>query len=155
MSSSIGQAQGSSSSIEARVILPFLSILGFLIEVKSQGYNISLFEKHKAIIYSFVVAISIYMGTIFVGKKLGLEAIRPIQLLSGIIAPILLLLILVPNFGWLLLVLWVFLAAKMAWDYLPQLYHYLFSQEGGRVSNLFAILTLNSTSIEGSQDDIV
>ncbi len=32
------------------------------------------------------------MGTIFVGKKLGLEAIRPIQLLSGTIAPILLLL---------------------------------------------------------------
>ena len=121
--------------------------------MKSKGNN--LFEKHKANIYSFVVVISIYIGTIIVGKKLRTEAIKPIQLLSDTIAPILLLLILVPNFGLLLLVLWVFLAAKMAWDYLPQLYHYLLSQKGGRVSNLFAILkTLISTSIEGSQDDL-
>ena len=99
--------------------------------------------------------ISISVVTIVVGKNLRTEAIRPIQLLTGTIAPILLLLILVPNFGWLLLVLWVFLAVKMAWDYLPQLYHYLLSQGGGRVSNLFAILlTLNSTSVEGSQDDL-
>ena len=123
--------------------------------MKSQGYNISLFEKHKAIIYSFVVAISIYMGTIFVGKKIGLEAIRPIQLLYGIIAPILLLLILVPNFGWLLLVLWVFLAAKMAWDCLPERYHYPLFQEYGRISNLLARLkTLISTSVNGSQDNL-
>ena len=135
-------------------MLPFLSILGFLLEVKSQGNNISLFEKHRAIIYSFVVAISIYIGTIFVGEKLRTEAIRPIQLLSDTIAPILLLLILVPNFGWLLLVLWVFLAAKMAWDCLPERYRYPLSQVGGRISNLLARLkTPDSTSANGSQDD--
>ena len=93
-----------------------------LFQVKFQGKGASPFEKHNAIIYSFVVAISIFTGTIILGKKFEMKTIEPIRLLSGAMAPILLLLILVPIFGWLLLVLWIFFAAKMGWDYLQQLY---------------------------------
>ena len=137
--------------------------------MKYQGVSISLFEKHKGIIYIFVIVISIYVGTIIVGKKLG-----PIRLLSATIAPILLFFILVPELGWPALGLWAILAAKMAWDYLPQLYYsfgpwviiaakmawdylrqlyYYLRYQASHVFNSFAtLMTRNSTSVEESQE---
>ena len=106
------QDQGSSESVEIQVFFGYLSILGVLLSVKYQGIGISLLEEHKGIIYFFVIVISIYVGTIIVGKKLG-----PIRLLSATIAPILLFVILVPELGWPALGLWVILVAKLTWDY--------------------------------------
>ena len=120
------QDQGSSESLEIQVFFGYLSILGGLLAVKNQGgVSVSLFEEHKKIIYVFVIVISIYVATIIVGKRLGTKAIEPIRLLAATIAPILLFLIVVPELGWPALGLWVILAAKMAWDYLRQLYHWL------------------------------
>ncbi|XP_034680245.1 uncharacterized protein LOC117910271 [Vitis riparia] len=126
LNSSIEQDQGSSESLEIQVFFGYLSILGVLLAVKYQGgVSVSLFEEHKKIIYIFVIVISIYVATIIVGKKLGTKAIEPIRLLAATIAPILLFFILVPELGWPAFGLWVILAAKMAWDYLQQLYHSL------------------------------
>ena len=109
LNSSIEPDQGSSESLEIQVFFGYLSILGVLLAVKYQGVSVSLFEELKGIIYIFVIVISIYVGTIIVGKKLG-----SIRLLSATIAPILLFFILVPELGWPALGLWVILAAKMA-----------------------------------------
>ena len=111
--------------------------------MKYQGISISLLEEHKGIIYIFVIVISIYVATIIVGKKLGTKAIEPIRLLAAIIAPILLFLIVVPELGWPALGLWVILAAKLAWDYLRQPYHYLLHQ-ASHVFNSFATLITRS-----------
>ena len=108
--------------------------------MKYQGISISLLEEHKGIVYIFVIVISIYVATIIVGKKLGL-----IRLLSATIAPILLFFILVPELGWPALGLWVILAAKLAWDYLRQLYHYLLHQ-ASHVFNSFATTISLSSS---------
>ena len=116
--------------------------------MKFQANSVSPFE--DALISSFVVVISIYVGTIIVGKKF--KFIEPIQLLSGALAPILLLLILVPIFGLLLLFLWVFLAVKMAWDYLHQLcLHFLYqiSRLAPYLSAVF--MTRNPIFVEGLQ----
>ena len=76
MSSSIGRDQGLSSSIAVRDILPFLSILGFLLEVKSQGNN--LFEKHKAIIYILLLLLFPFMlEQLFLVKSLGQRLLGP------------------------------------------------------------------------------
>ena len=120
-----------------------------LFQVKFQGNGASPFEKHNAIIYSFVVVISIFTGTIILGKKFEMNTIEPIRLFSGAMAPILLLLILVPIFGWLLLVLWIFFAAKMGWDYLKQLYQKILFQATDRLWNI--LMTPNPPE-EGSQE---
>ena len=70
LNSSIEQDQGSSESVKIQVFFGYLSILGVLLAVKYQG-GVSVFEEHKGIIYIFVIVISIYVGTIIVGKKLG------------------------------------------------------------------------------------
>ncbi|RVW76897.1 hypothetical protein CK203_051540 [Vitis vinifera] len=132
----IEQEQGLSSSIAFQAYAFFLTMLGVLFQVKFQGNGASPFEKHDAIISSFVIVLSIYVGTIILGKKFEMKTIEPIRLLSGAMAPILLLLILVPIFGWLLLVLWMFFAATMGWDYLQQLYQKLFCEASDRPPNL-------------------
>ena len=134
------QDQGSSESVEIQVFFGYLSILGVLLSVKYQGIGISLLEEHKGIIYFFVIVISIYVGTIIVGKKLG-----PIRLLSATIAPILLFVILVPELGWPALGLWVILAAKLAWDYLRQLYHYLLHQVSHVFNSFATTISLSSS----------
>ncbi|KAL6322379.1 hypothetical protein AAG906_007932 [Vitis piasezkii] len=154
LNSSIEQDQGSSESVKIQVFFGYLSILGVLLAMKYQG-RISVFEEHKGIIYIFVI--------------LGL-----IRHLSATIAPILLFFILLPELGWPALGLWVILAAKMAWDYLPHLYHsfgswviiaaklawdylrqlyYYLRSQASHVSNSFAtLMTRNSTSVEESQE---
>ena len=146
LNSSIEQDQGSSESVEIQVFFGYLSILGVLLAVKYQG-GISVFKEHKGIIYIFVIVISIYVGTIIVGKKLG-----PIRLLYATIAPILLFFILLPELGWPALGLWVILAAKLAWDYLRQPYHYLLHQASHVFNSFATLMTRNSTSVEESQE---
>ena len=133
-------------AFEAYVL--FLSTLGVLIQVKFQANSVSPFE--DALISSFVVVISIYVGTIIVGKKF--KFIEPIHLLSGALAPILLLLILVPIYGLLLLFLWVFLAVKMAWDCLHQLCLHLLYQISRLAPYLSVVfMTRNPIFVEGLQ----
>ena len=123
-------------------------MLGVLVQMKFQGNSVSPIE--DAIISSFVVVISIYVGTIIVGKKF--KFIEPIQLLSGALAPILLLLILVPIYGLLLLFLWVFLAVKMAWDCLHQLCLHLLYQISRLAPYLSVVfMTRNPIFVEGLQ----
>ena len=139
---------GSSFRIGFEAYVFFLTMLGVLLQLKLQGNNVSPFE--DAIISSFVVVISIYVGTIIVGKKFKL--IEPIQLFSGALAAILLLLILVPIYGLLLLFLWVFLAVKMAWDCLHRLcLHFLYkiSRLAPYLSAVF--MTRNPIFVEGLQ----
>ena len=147
------QEQGLNPSIAFQAYVLFLAMLGTLIQVMFQGNGVSpIFQKYNGIISTFIVAISIYVGAVIVGKRFWIGIIGVIRLLFGTIAPILLLLILVPLFGWLLLVLWVFLAAKMAWDYLQQLYHHLLYQASGRVANLFVILKTHFNLTSESQE---
>ena len=123
-------------------------MLGNLVQVKFQANSVSPFE--DAIIYSFVVVFSIYVGPIIVGKKF--QFIGPIQLLSGTLAPILLLLILVPIFGKMLFSFWVMVTVKMAWDYLHQLcLHFLYqiSRLAPYLSAVF--MTRNPIFVEGLQ----
>ncbi|XP_034709545.1 uncharacterized protein LOC117932412 isoform X2 [Vitis riparia] len=134
-------------AFEAYVL--FLSTLGVFIQVKFQANSVSPFE--DATISSFVVVISIYMGTVIVGKKF--KFIRPIQLLFGALAPILLLLILVPIFGRMLLGFWVILTVKMAWDYLHQLcFHFLYKISRLALNLIAMLMTRNPIIVEGLQE---
>ena len=92
--------------------------------------NVSpMFEKCKVIISVFIVVITIHVGAVIIGEifriGIGIGIIGVISLLFGFLAPILLLLILLPIFGWVLLGFWVLLLAKFAWDYKQQCYHLL------------------------------
>ena len=80
-----------------------------------------MFEKSKVIISIFIIVITIHVGVvildeifqIWIGIRIGIG-------ISGVIsflAPIWLLLLLLPIFGWALLGFWVLLLAKVAWDY--------------------------------------
>ena len=91
------------------------------------------FEKYKVVISIFIVVITIHVGAVIVGEifriwigvgiRIGISGV--ISLLFGFLAPILLLLILLPIFGWVLLGFWVLLLAKVAWDYKQQCHHFL------------------------------
>ena len=125
-------------------------LVGFLQRKPYKNDN-DAFEKW--IIYIFFVVIFIHSEAIIVGEK---YKTRPVRLLCGKLAPILLLLILFPAFGWMLLVIWVFLAVKTARDYFHQLYCNLLYQASGLVPYFFAIfMTPSSTPLHGSQDPSV
>ena len=82
-----------------------------------------MFEKYKVIISIFIVVITIHVGAFIVGEifqiwiGIGIRISGVISLLFGFLAPILLLLILLPIFGCVLLGFWVLLLAYVAWDY--------------------------------------
>ena len=84
-------------------------------------------EKYKVIISIFMVTITIHVGAIIFGEifQIRIGFIRIISLLFGFLPPLLLLLILLPIFGWVLLDFWVLLLAKMGWDYKQQSHHLL------------------------------
>ena len=104
-------------------------------QVMFQGNNdvSPMFEKCKVIISIFIVVITIHVGAVILGEifriwigiGIGIVISGVISLLSGFLVPILLLLILLPIFGWVLLGFWVLLLAKVAWDYKQQCYHFL------------------------------
>ena len=71
-------------------------------QVMFQGNNVSpMFEKYKVIISIFIVVIIIQVGEVIVGESfriwIGISGV--ISLLFGFLAPILLVLILLPIFG--------------------------------------------------------
>ncbi|RVW97123.1 hypothetical protein CK203_030037 [Vitis vinifera] len=147
------QEQGLNSSIEqdqgsseSVKIQVFFGYLSILGVLLAVKYQggVSVFEEHKGIIYIFVIVISIYVGTIIV--ELGWPALGLWVILAAKMAWDYLP-HLYHSFG-----SWVIIAAKLAWDYLRQLYYYLRSQ-ASHVSNSFAtLMTRNSTSVEESQE---
>ena len=117
------------SPITTQVYIFYITTLGVLMQVMFQGNNdvSPMFEKYKVIISIFIVVITIHVGAVIVGEifRMWIGIIRVISLLFGFLAPILLLLILLPIFGWVLLGFWVLLLAKVAWDYKQQCHHLL------------------------------
>ena len=64
------QEQGLNPSIAFQAYVLFLAMLGTLIQVMFQGNGVSpIFQKYNAIISTFIVAISIYVGVVIVGKR--------------------------------------------------------------------------------------
>ena len=106
------------------VYIFYITTLGMLMQVMFQENNdvSPLFEKYKVIISIFIVVITIHVGAvivreifrIWIGVGIGIGISGVISHLFGLLAPILLLLILLPIFGWVLLGFWVLLLAKVA-----------------------------------------
>ena len=108
------------SPIIAQVYIFYITTLGVLMQVMFQGNNnvSPMFEKYKVIKSIFIVVITIHVGAVILAEvfRIWIRISGVISILFGFLAPILLLLILLPIFGRVLLGFWVLLLAKVAWS---------------------------------------
>ncbi|KAL6322812.1 hypothetical protein AAG906_020812 [Vitis piasezkii] len=135
--------------------ISFLTILGSTVLAKYQYDNVSPFAQHNiamrislfaTFIYFMVVVIYEILnpdGTIKVEDDIRyLLILGHVRFLSGTVAATLLILILIPYFGWFLLVIWTMFLVKITcyWD--KPFYNF----------DMFKIKNQNTTNREGGQE---
>ncbi|KAL5798862.1 hypothetical protein ACOSQ2_003682 [Xanthoceras sorbifolium] len=94
-----------------------------LLQVKYQTKNESPFDSHYWVMLTFFVVVHVHAVVLVVEIKFPAHIsschamiMSKISIFSGALASILLLLLLVPSFGWLSLVMWVFCFIRVAHD---------------------------------------
>ncbi|RVW97186.1 hypothetical protein CK203_029951 [Vitis vinifera] len=135
--------------------ISLLAILGSAVLAKYQYDNISPFAQHNIAMRISLFATFIYFMVVVVYEILNpdetvkveddgryLLILGHVRFLSGTIAATLLILILIPYFGWFLLVIWTMFLVKIAcyWD--KPFYNF----------DMFKIKNQNTTNREGGQE---
>ncbi|KAK4848828.1 hypothetical protein QYF36_017877 [Acer negundo] len=111
-------------SIQFYAILVFLiNTSCTLLQIKYQTQNVSPFDTHYGVMLTFFVVVHVHAVVLVVEIKLQAHIsschamiMSKISIFSGALASILLLLILVPPFGWFSLVMWVVCFIRVAHD---------------------------------------
>ncbi|PPD76984.1 hypothetical protein GOBAR_DD26084 [Gossypium barbadense] len=99
-----------------------ITVLLALIQVKYQSTNMAVpFETHPAIMFIFITAILVYAATAAIKTSNANSSIHriivsKISLLSGSLATVVLLLVIVPPIGWFILLIWSFFLVKQIYD---------------------------------------
>ncbi|TYI08258.1 hypothetical protein ES332_A10G286900v1 [Gossypium tomentosum] len=99
-----------------------ISVLVALILVKYQSTNMALpFETHPAIMFTFITSILVYSAAAAIKTSKGNSSIHriivtKISLLSGSLATVVLLLVIVPTIGWFILLVWTFFLVKQIYN---------------------------------------
>ncbi|KAB2011018.1 hypothetical protein ES319_D10G285500v1 [Gossypium barbadense] len=95
-----------------------ISVLVDLIQVKYQSTNMAVpFETHPAIMFIFITAILVYAAAATIktsndNSSIHRVIVTKISLLSGSLATVVLLLVIVAPIGWFILLIWTFFLVK-------------------------------------------
>ena len=117
--------------------ISFLTILGSAVLAKYQYENISPFAQHNIAMRISLFATFIYFMVIVIYKILNFDGtvkveddgrylliLGHVRFLSGTVAAILLILILIPYFGWFLLIIWIMFLVKIVWYWDKTFYNF-------------------------------
>ncbi|KAH1045401.1 hypothetical protein J1N35_036185 [Gossypium stocksii] len=103
--------------------LPFLAtVLVALLQVKYQSTKKAApFQTYPAIMYIFVIAMLVYAAAATIktsndNSSIHRIVVTKISLLSGSLATVVLLLVIVPPIGWFILLIWTFFLVKPIYD---------------------------------------
>lgn len=114
-----------------------ITVLTSLIQVKYQFEEVSAFEKHNIIIPILIVALIMYGISWAIEVKLRANHLNyqtiagSISLLSSSLVIVMLMLMLVPYFGWLLLASWAILLIWVSWKSYKEMYQLLLEAFNG------------------------
>ncbi|TYI08260.1 hypothetical protein ES332_A10G287100v1 [Gossypium tomentosum] len=99
-----------------------ISVLLALIPVNYQSTNMAVpFDTHPAIMFIFIAVILVYAAAAAVktsndNSSIHRIIVTKISLLSGSLATVILLLVIVPPIGWFVLLIWTFFLVKQIYD---------------------------------------
>ncbi|TYJ16567.1 hypothetical protein E1A91_A10G263300v1, partial [Gossypium mustelinum] len=99
-----------------------INVLLALIQVKYQSTNMAVpFETHPAIMFIFITDILVYAATAAIKTSSDNSSIHriivtKISFLSGSLATVVLLLVIVSQNGWFILLIWTFFLVKQIYD---------------------------------------